>query len=142
MTPPRPGDESATLTLGRKEADTILNLLTYRLFTLSMFPYYQADQEGITTRELHQEWREDRQLLRPLGWGEPKPQESYDLTMPAEDIAKTLKRLREDARRGPSEWRYHLRTETDAQRRKRFRLAEKTCDKLLERLEGTAATPA
>ncbi|MGC1851334.1 MAG: hypothetical protein WA687_02710 [Solirubrobacterales bacterium] len=139
MTPLRPSDESATLTLSHKETDTILKLLTYRLFTLGMLPAHQARQEGVTVLQLLQERREDAQLLRPFGWGEPKAREAYDLTMPAESIAKTLKRLREDARRGPSEWRYHLRTETDAQRRKRFRRAEKTCDKLLERLEGTAA---
>jgi hypothetical protein len=135
MTPgPPQSSESATLTLGRKEADTILDLLTYRLFTLGMLPGHQASQEGITVPQLLQEWGEDGQLLRPLGWGEPEAQAAYDLTMPAEGIARTLERLREDARRGPSEWRYHLPTETDAQRRRRFRRAEKTCDELLERL--------
>jgi hypothetical protein len=142
MTPGPPQRESATLTLGRKERDTILDLLTYRLFTLGMLPGHQARQEGITTLQLAEERQEDAQLLRPLGWGEPKAQAAYDLTMPAEGIAKTLERLRGDARRGPSEWRYHLPTETDAQRRRRFRRAEKTCDELLARLaqEGTATT--
>ena len=63
-------------------------------------------------------------------------QAEFKLTMPTVALASTLKRAREDARVAFADGLKQTPTETDEERRARFRLAEQTCDELLARLDN------
>lgn len=126
---------AATLTIGPKERDTLHGLMLHRLLILGEDPLRLARVEGVTLEELSEEFGEDLRLMEDLGWVFESDRE-VELTMPPENLAKTLMRLRRDARRAPTEKRHEREpTEAGQERWERFRRAVETCEELLALLD-------
>jgi hypothetical protein len=110
--------------------------MTRRLFILGQDPPELARNEGVSLDELAAEFGEDLELMADLGWGVEDAREAVDLTMSADRLAKTIKRLRRDARCAPCEPpREHEPKEADGGRWKRFREVVDTCEELLDLLD-------
>jgi hypothetical protein len=123
---------AATLTIGPRERDMLHGLMLHRLFILGEEPLELVRVEGVTVEQLGEEFGEDLRLMEDIGWLFESDREAVELTMPPESLAKTLKRLRRDARRAPCEKRHEREPEeTDAERWERFRRAVDICEELL-----------
>lgn len=124
-----------TFTVSPRERKALHWLLSRRLFILGQDPPELARKEKVTLNRLAVEFGEDLRLMSDLGWEPERRDASIVLTMPHEDLLRTFKRLRRDARRGPSEERHHLEPEeTDEERRAHFHRGVVTCEALLGRL--------
>jgi hypothetical protein len=131
---------AATLTIGPEERDTLHRLMLHRLLILGQRPCELARKEGVTLEQLCEEFGEDLRLMEDIGWVFESDRDLIALTMPRGSLAKTLKRLRRDARRAPSEERHEREPEgTDEERWQRFRRAVCTCEHLLASL-GSAVS--
>jgi hypothetical protein len=127
----------ATLTIGSKERGTLHWLMVRRLFILGQDPPALARSEGVSHDQLASEFGEDLELMADLGWEVDDDRKTVDLTMPADRLAKTIKRLRRDARRAPCEGPHELDpADADEDRWQRFRAAVDTCEELLDLLES------
>ncbi len=94
-------------------------------------------RKGITVEQVCERFGDDLRLMEDIGWVFETDREAVELTMPAESLAKTLKRLRRDARRAPFEERHEREPEeTDDERWQRFRRAVEVCEELLGRLDS------
>jgi hypothetical protein len=128
---------AATLTIDPEERGTLHWLMARRLFILGQDPPALARSEGISLDQLAQEFAEDLQLMADLGWQVDDNRKAIDLAMPADNLAKALRRLRRDARRAPCEKRDEReREKSDAADWERFRPAVAVCEKLLARLDS------
>ena len=128
---------SATVTIGSKERSTLHWLMARRLFILGQDPPELARNEGIDLDELGEEFSEDLRLMMDVGFEVEDDRETVDLTMPAESLVKTIRRLRRDARRAPSEPpREHDPQGDDEGRWQRFREAVEVCDEVLDLLDS------
>ncbi len=118
--------------------------MAYRFFTAGDLRFQRSVESGVTREEQVRELEQDAQLMQDLRWFDrglaealrmPEvDQDQFELTLPAEALASTLTRAREDARVAFADGLKQTPTETDEERRARFRLAEQTCDELLARL--------
>jgi hypothetical protein len=127
----------ATLTISREERDVLHGLMCRRLFILGMEPIELARKEGVAVEEVAESFGEDLRLMNDLGWEFEGTSSSAELTMPADGLAKTVKRLRRDARRAPCESRHEREPdETDDERWRRFREGVEVCEALLQRLDS------
>lgn len=128
---------TAALIVGRKDRDTLHWLMCRRLFVLGQDPPGLARKEGVGTDELAAEFGEDLRLMDDLGWEAERDVETVELTMPADSLGRTLKRLRRDARRAPCEERHELEAkDSDSERWERFRQAVDVCEELLDLLDS------
>jgi hypothetical protein len=128
---------SFTIKIGQNERDTLHWLMCRRLFILGQDPPGLARKEGVGTDELAEEFGEDLRLMDDLGWEVEGERGPIALTMPADSLARTLKRLRRDARRAPCEERHELEAkDSDPERWERFRQAVDTCEELLDLLDS------
>ena len=128
---------SATVTIGSKERDTLHWLMIRRVFILGQDPPELARREGVSLDELAEEFGEDLQLMSDLGWEVEGDRTTVDLTMPAESLVKTIRRLRRDARRAPSEAPREREPQDDNEGRwQRFREAVEVCDEVLDLLDS------
>ena len=128
---------SATITIGVKERNTLHWLMARRLFILGQDPPELARSEGVSLDELAEEFGEDLRLMGDLGWEVEDDRKAVDLTMPAASLIKTIRRLRRDARRAPSEPpREHDPRGDDEGRWERFREAVEVCDEVLDLLDS------
>jgi hypothetical protein len=128
---------AATLTIGSKERGTLHWLMVRRLFILGQDPPALARSEGVSHDQLAAEFGEDLELMADLGWEVDDDRKAVDLTMPADRLARTIRRLRRDARRAPCEGpREHDPESADEDRWQRFRAAVDTCEELLDRIES------
>jgi hypothetical protein len=90
---------TATLTIGADECETLIR----RFNTFSERGCKLAEIEDISFEQLIESSGDDLQLFDEVGLeflgvvGDPK---GAELTMPADRLATTIRRLREDARRG------------------------------------------
>lgn len=143
----RVGEGFVSLTIDRGERDSLRDLMAYRLFTAGDLRLQRSLEQGATHEQLsHETFEEDARLMQDLGWFDREmakalrmpeaDQVEFKLTMPTEVLANTLKRAREDARVAFADGLKRTPTETDEERRARFRLAEQTCDELLARLDN------
>jgi hypothetical protein len=140
----RVGGSSVSLTIDRGERDSLQALMAYRFFTAGDRRLQRALEQGVTHEQLAREFEQDGQLMQDLGWFDRElaealrmpeaDQAEFELTLPTGALASTLKRAREDARVAFADGLKQTPTETDEERRARFRLAEQTCDELLARL--------
>ncbi len=140
------------LTIDRRERDSLHALMTYRFFIGDDRRLHRALEQGVTHAQLAREFEEEMWLMGDLGWldrelaealgmpGADRPE--FELTMPIEALANTLKRAREEARAGFADGLKRTPTETEEERRARFRVAEQTCDELLARLGNQEEVPA
>jgi len=80
--------------------------------------------------------------MEDLGWQEDDDRAAFELTMPAEDLTETLKRLRADAEgfftESPDERRA---SEEEEEAKARHRLVIGTCDELIARLDPREGEP-
>lgn len=127
---------NATVAIGAKERDTLHWLMVRRLFILGQDPPALASREGVSLDELATEFGEDLQLMADLGWEVEGDRRTVDLTMPAESLARTIRRLRRDARCAPSEPPREHEPQGDEDRWQRFREAVETCDEVLDLLDS------
>jgi hypothetical protein len=128
---------TATVTIGPRERDALHGLMLHRLFILGERPLELAGVEGVTVEQLGEEFGEDLRLMEDLGWTFESDRKLIDLTMPPGGLAKTVKRLRRDARRAPSEKRHEREPEeTDEERWDRFRRAVDACEEVLDLLDS------
>jgi hypothetical protein len=128
---------SATVTIGAKERATLHWLMVRRLFILGQDPPELARSEGVSHDELAEEFGEDLRLMGDLGWEVEDDRKTVGLTMPATSLSKTIRRLRRDARRAPSEPpRESEPQDDDAGRWERFREAVEVCDEVLDLLDS------
>jgi len=102
-----------------------------RLLVLAMEPRELARVEGVSLEELCVGFGEDLRLMEDVGWVF-EAEGPVELTMAPQELARALRRLRDDARRAPGE--AHREQEPEAERRERFRHGERTCEELLARL--------
>lgn len=126
---------SSTVTIGHEERDTLHWLMVRRLFILGQDPPELARCEGVSLDELAEEFGEDLQLMSDLGWEVEDDRKTVDLTMPAASLVKTIRRLRRNARRAPSE-PPREREPRDEGRWQRFREAVEVCDEVLDLLDS------
>jgi hypothetical protein len=125
---------SATLTIDPEQRDVLHGLMLRRLLVLAMEPRELARAEGIGLEELCVGFGEDLRLMEDVGWVF-EAEGPVELTMAPQELARALRRLRDDARRAPDEARREREPqESEAERRERFRLGERTCEELLARL--------
>lgn len=128
---------TATVTIGSKERGTLHWLMARRLFILGQDPPALASSEGVDLDELAEEFGDDLRLMMDLGWETEDDRKTVDLTVPAESLVKTIRRLRRDARRAPSEPpREHDPQGDDEGRWERFREAVEVCDEVLDLLDS------
>ncbi|HSS03964.1 MAG TPA: hypothetical protein VLK89_02095 [Solirubrobacterales bacterium] len=128
---------SATVTIGPKERATLHWLMVRRLFILGQDPPELARSEGVSHDELAGEFGEDPRLMGDLGWEVEDDRKAVDLTMSSASLIKTIRRLRRDARRAPSEPpREHDPQGEAAGRWERFREAVGVCDEVLDLLDS------
>jgi hypothetical protein len=128
---------ASTLTIGPRERDVLHALMCRRLFVLGQDPPALARREGIGTDQLADEFAEDMRLMEDIGWEFEDARGAVELTMPEADLAATIRRLRRDARRAPSEGRRDGEPEeAEEERWERFRAAVDVCEELLELLDS------
>lgn len=127
---------SATVTIGSKERASLHRLMVRRLFILGQDPLELARSEGVSHDELAEEFGEDLRLMADLGWEVEDDRKTVGLTMPAASLTKTIRRLRRDARRAPSEPPREREQGDDAGRWERFREAVEVCDEVLDLLDS------
>jgi hypothetical protein len=128
---------TATLTIGPNERDTLHWLMCRRLFILGQDPPGLACKEGVSTDELAEEFSEDLRLMEDLGWEAERGSAAVELTMPADSLTRTLKRLRRDTRRAPHEEPHELEPkDSNPERWERFRQAVDVCEELLDLLDS------
>jgi len=132
---------AAALTIGAKERGTLHWLMVRRLFILGQDPPELARSEGVSLDQLAKEFAEDLNLMADLGWEVEDDRKTFDLTMPPDDLASAIKRLRRDARRAPCE-AVRERDSEDADKDcwERFRAAVDTCEELLDLLDSAVAS--
>jgi hypothetical protein len=88
-----------------------------------------------TAERLGIEFGEDLRLMQDLGW-DSSPRKDADLTMPPEDLAELLTRLKADAEGGLRESRHDRDSrQADEAAKDRYRLAVDTCNGLLHMIE-------
>jgi hypothetical protein len=130
---------ATTLTISGGERDTLHGLMLHRLFVLGEEPIELARIEGVGIEQLGEEFGEDLRLMQDLGWLFESDSETVELTMPAGELVRTLKRLRRDARRAPCEERCDREPdESDDERWRRFKRGVKVCEALLARLDDSS----
>lgn len=140
------------LTIDRHQRDSLHALMTYRFFIGDDGRLQRALEQGVSPGQLAREFEEDMWLMGDLGWLDQRLAEAlgmhdadrpeFELTMPVKALTDTLTRAREEARAGFAVGLKQTPTETDEERRVRFRLAEQTCDELLARLGHQEEAPA
>jgi hypothetical protein len=100
-------------------------------------------EDFITAERLGLEFGEDLRLMEDLGWVDEDGRQTVALTMPAEDLIETLKRLRAEAEglfaESPDERRV---TEEEDAANVRHRLVIDTCTELMTRLDPRAGDSA
>ncbi|HEX4669299.1 MAG TPA: hypothetical protein VH275_04910 [Solirubrobacterales bacterium] len=133
---------SATVSIGAKERDTLHWLMARRLFILGQDPPELALSEGVTLDELGAEFSEDLRLMVDIGFEVEDDREAVDLTMPVTSLVKTIRRLRRDARRAPTEPPREHEQGDDAGCWQRFREAVDVCDEVLELLDSPSRNGA
>jgi hypothetical protein len=128
---------ASTLKISSDERDTLHGLMLRRLLILAERTSELARAEGTTVEQVCERFGDDLRLMEDIGWAFETDGESVELTMPADRLAETVKRLRRDARRAPCEERHEREPEeTDDERWQRFGRGVEVCEELLGRLDS------
>lgn len=85
-----------TATISGKQREAIYEFLVEQLSRLTDIPIAIKREEFATAGRLAREFSQDFRLLEDLGWGTDGRLE-VALTMPSEDLAEMVRRLRADA---------------------------------------------
>lgn len=124
-----------TVTINGVQREVFYELVLDHLSGIGDLAVAVAHEDFATAERLGIEFGEDLRLMEDLGW-DNEPRKDADLTMPPEDLAEVLTRLRADAKGGLRESPHDRDSrETDDAARRRYRLALDTCDGLLALLD-------
>ena len=125
---------TTTISITKKQRDTIHDLVLAHLECIGGLRYAIEREEFAAAEAMGLEFGADLRLMEDLGWG-PSHHETFELKMPAEDLAEVLARLRGDAVAAlAEEWHEREGIESDAEHIARWRPAVDTCEELLGRL--------
>lgn len=126
-----------TVTINGVQREVFYELVLDHLSGLGDLALAVDKGDFATAERLGIEFGEDLRLMQDLGW-DSAPRHEADLTMPPEDLAEVLTRLKADAAGGLSESSADRdATNADNAARRRYRLALDTCEGLLARLDRT-----
>lgn len=134
--PDRKGPKmSTTVTINGVQREVFYELVLDHLSGLGDLALAVEKGDFATAERLGIEFAEDLRLMQDLGW-DSEPRKDADLTMPPEDLAEALTRLKADAEGGLRESRHDRDSrQADEAARDRYRLAVDTCNGLLHMIE-------
>jgi hypothetical protein len=126
---------TATLSITKNQRDTIHDMVLAHLECIGGLRYAIEREEFVAAESMGLEFGADLCLMEDLGWG-PSHHETFELKMPAEDIAEVLIRLRSAAAAAlAEEWHERKGIESDEEHIARWRPIVDTCEELLEQLD-------
>lgn len=124
-----------TVTINAVQREVFYELVLDHLSGLPDLSLAVERGDFATAERLGVEFAEDLRLMEDLGW-DSTPRRDAELTMPPEDLAEVLTRMRADARGGlRASTDERDAKESDAAARRRYRLAMDTCEGLLTMLD-------
>lgn len=124
-----------TVTISGVQREVFYELVLDHLSGLGDLALAIRHGDFATAERLGIEFGEDLRLMEDLGW-DSAPRQEADLTMPHEDLAEVLTRLKSDAEGALREPHGDRDAATaDNAARRRYRLALDTCDGLLTLLD-------
>jgi hypothetical protein len=124
-----------TVTINGVQREVFRELLLDHLSGIADLSIAVEGGEFATAERLGIEFAEDLRLMQDLGW-DAEPRKDADLTMPPEDLAELLTRLKADAEGGLRESAHDRDSrEADESAKDRYRYALDTCDGLLYMLK-------
>ena len=124
---------AALITASAAQRQALRDLMAYRLFVIGDRRLAAAVIEGTSHEQLAAEFGEDLRLMGDLGW-DPAESGEVALTMSRRPLELTLRRMRQDAVEAQKGGDFQRLSETDGERRAKFKLAEQACDELLAAL--------
>jgi hypothetical protein len=130
-----------TITIDRDQRDGIYELVRNHLGSIEDFWIaLERTRDFVTAERLALEFSEDFLLLEDIGWGADEERETFELTMPSEELAALLKRLRDEAAQVLIEHgtEAQARREDDS-RNRRFQLGHEACEAVLADLGAPKA---
>jgi hypothetical protein len=123
-----------TVTINGVQREVFYDLVLDHLSGLGDLALAVDKGDFATAERLGIEFGEDLRLMQDLGW-DSRPRKDADLTMPPEDLAELLTRLKADAEGGLRESKHERDAQqTDEAARDRYRLTVDTCNGLLHML--------
>lgn len=127
---------TTTTTISSEQRLGIYTVVANHLGGLSDVWVEMMRENYAKAEELSEEFVDDVLMLRDIGWRPDDPRESFDLTMPREDLMELLNRLRGEAEillnESPSERKSR---EEDEDTNRRIRLGAKACEAKLDELD-------
>jgi hypothetical protein len=84
---------SEGIAIDRKQREAIYEEVTDHLSGLGDVHITLRQGDHVTAQRLRREFDQDLRLLDDLGWAEDEPGESFELTMPADELARVIRRL-------------------------------------------------
>jgi hypothetical protein len=84
---------SQGIAIDRQQRDAIYEEVTNHLTGLGDVHINIRQGDYAAAQRLRREFEEDLRLLDDLGWAEDEPAESFELTMPTDELARVIRRL-------------------------------------------------
>lgn len=131
-----------TLTIDRRQREALHGLLLQRLTGISDAGLMIQQGDFMAAGRYGNEFAADVRLLNDLGWEPTDARETFAVTIPADDLAETLWRLRVDAEQGAEEPEEVVRgRDEDAEILIQYTRAREVCSVLIDHLDrsGTDA---
>jgi hypothetical protein len=124
-----------TVTINGVQREVFYELVLDHLSGIADLSLAVEKGDFATAERLGIEFGEDLRLMQDLGW-DREPRKDADLTMPPEDLAEALTRLKADAEGGLRESKHDRDSrQADEAAKDRYRLAVDTCNGLLHMIE-------
>lgn len=129
-----------TVAIDRDQRTGLYELVRNHLGSIEDFwVALERTKDFAVAERMAEEFAEDFRLLRDIGWSEYDVRESYVLTMPADDLADLLRRLREEATHVLIDHGTEAHSSReDAATNRRFQVGYEACGKVLADLDPRA----
>lgn len=129
-----------TITIDRDQRGGLYELVRNHLDSIEDFwVALERTKDFATAERMGKEFTEDFRLLRDIGWSEYDVRESYVLTMPADELADFLSRLREEATHVLIEHGTEAQSSReDVATNQRFQVGHEACEEVLADLDPRA----
>jgi hypothetical protein len=126
---------TSTVTIAAEQREAIYGYVHDRLSALGDVWKSIEREDYATAERVGGEFRQDFHLLDALGWQPQDERDEFSLTLPVDDLASLLIRLREDAIGAVSETpEQRETTEAEERFKARSHLIRETCEGLLREL--------
>jgi hypothetical protein len=132
------------ITIDRSQRAGLYELIRNHLYGVEDFWIaFSRSRDYVTAERLGIEFAEDFRLLADIGWAADDERESFELTMPPQDLMEALRRLSGEAA--------HVLTESGTEREaavedertnERFRAGRDACEALLASLDPRGSDSA